>query len=84
MDFIWWLCIGLIAGWLAKLIVPGREPGGFIATLAIGVIGSLLGGFLARLLFGWQNTGGSLLVAFLGSVVLLLLYHALVSNRSRV
>jgi uncharacterized membrane protein YeaQ/YmgE (transglycosylase-associated protein family) len=84
MDFIWWLCIGLIAGWLAKLIVPGREPGGFIATLAIGVVGSLLGGFIARLLFGMTNTGTNLLVAFLGSVVLLLLYHALVSNRSRV
>lgn len=84
MDFVWWLIVGLVAGWLAKLIVPGREPGGFLATMAIGLVGSLLGGFLARMLFGWQNTGGSILIAFLGAVVLLLIYHAFVSNRGRV
>lgn len=84
MDVLWWLIVGLVAGWLAKLVVPGREPGGFLATMAIGLVGSLLGGFLARALFGWQNTGGSILVAFIGSVVLLLLYHAFVNSRGRV
>lgn len=84
MDILWWLIVGLVAGWLAKLVVPGREPGGFLATMAIGLVGSLLGGFLARALFGWHNTGGSILVAFIGSVVLLLLYHAFVNSRRRV
>lgn len=84
MDILWWLIVGLVAGWLAKLIVPGREPGGFLATMAIGLVGSLLGGFIARTLFGWDNTGGNILVAFLGAVVLLLIYHAVVGNRSRV
>jgi len=84
MDILWWLIVGLVAGWLAKLVVPGREPGGFLATMAIGLVGSLLGGFLARALFGWYNTGGSILIAFIGSVVLLLLYHAFMSSRRRV
>jgi uncharacterized membrane protein YeaQ/YmgE (transglycosylase-associated protein family) len=82
--FIGWLIVGLIAGWLAKLIVPGREPGGFLATMGIGLAGSLIGGFLAKMMFGWQDTGGSILVAFLGAVVLLMLYHAFVNNRGRV
>ena len=84
MEFLWWLFIGLIAGWLAKLVVPGREPGGFLATMGIGVAGSLLGGFLARMLFGWTDTGSSLIVAFLGAVLLLALYHAFMGSRRRV
>jgi uncharacterized membrane protein YeaQ/YmgE (transglycosylase-associated protein family) len=84
MEILWFLIIGLIAGWLAKLVVPGREPGGFLATMAIGVVGALIGGFLARTLFGWSNMGTGFLVAFLGSVLLLLLYHALVGGRGRV
>ncbi|MFN3650252.1 MAG: GlsB/YeaQ/YmgE family stress response membrane protein [Armatimonadota bacterium] len=76
MELIWWLVVGLVAGWLAKLVVPGREPGGFLATLAIGIVGSLLGGWIWSIAFGAQNTAGSILVAFVGAVVLLLLYHA--------
>jgi uncharacterized membrane protein YeaQ/YmgE (transglycosylase-associated protein family) len=83
MDILWWLIVGLVAGWLAKLVVPGREPGGFFATMAIGLVGSLLGGFLARALFGWTETGGSIFIAFLGACLLLVLYHA-VNNRGRV
>lgn len=81
MDILWWLIVGLIAGWLAKLVVPGKEPGGFLATMLIGLAGSFLGGFLTRVLFNWSNTAGSILVAFLGSVILLMIYHAVMKNR---
>lgn len=84
MEILWFLIIGLIAGWLAKLVVPGREPGGFLATMAIGIVGSILGGFLARTLLGWTNVGTGLVVAFLGSVILLLIYHAFTNSRGRV
>jgi uncharacterized membrane protein YeaQ/YmgE (transglycosylase-associated protein family) len=84
MEVLWWIVIGLVAGWLAKLVVPGREPGGFIATTAIGLVGALIGGFIWRVMFNTSNTMGSLLVAFVGSVVLLLLYHAFTNSRSRV
>lgn len=87
MGFLAWIVVGLIAGWLAKMVVPGREPGGFFATLAIGVVGAILGGWIWNLFGGVGATGiniGSILVAFVGSVVLLLLYHAVVSPRSRV
>lgn len=83
MDILGWLIVGLIAGWLAKLVVPGREPGGFLATMAIGLIGSLIGGFVWRVMFNSAGAGG-ILVAFVGSCILLLLYHAFTNNRSRI
>lgn len=88
MSIIGWIVVGLIAGWLAKLAVPGREPGGFFATLAIGVVGAILGGWIWNMAFNSAGaTGvnfGSILVAFVGSCVLLLLYHAFNGRRSRV
>jgi uncharacterized membrane protein YeaQ/YmgE (transglycosylase-associated protein family) len=87
MSFLAWIVVGLISGWLAKMVVPGREPGGFFATTAIGVVGAILGGWIWNLMFNAPGaTGvniGSIFVAFVGSVVLLLLYHAVV-GRSRV
>ena len=88
MSWIAYIVVGLIAGWLAKLVVPGREPNGFFATMAIGIVGAILGGWIWNLAFNSAGaTGvdiGSIFVAFVGSVVLLLLYHAFVNNRSRV
>jgi uncharacterized membrane protein YeaQ/YmgE (transglycosylase-associated protein family) len=88
MSIIAWIVVGLVAGWLAKLVVPGREPGGFLATTAIGIVGAMLGGWIWNLAFNRAGaTGidiGSIFVAFVGSCVLLLLYHAVVNNRSRV
>jgi uncharacterized membrane protein YeaQ/YmgE (transglycosylase-associated protein family) len=88
MSFLAWIVVGLISGWLAKMVVPGREPGGFFATTAIGVVGAILGGWIWNLMFNAPGaTGvniGSIFVAFVGAVVLLLLYHAVVGNRSRV
>lgn len=86
MSLLAWIIVGLIAGWLAKLVVPGREPGGFLATLLIGVAGAIIGGWIWNLFGAPGATGvnlGSIVVAFVGSVVLLLIYHALVGTRSR-
>ena len=87
MSIIAWIVVGLIAGWLAKMVVPGREPGGFLATTAIGVVGAIIGGWIWNMMFSASGaTGiniGSIFVAFVGSVVLLLLYHA-VTGRNRV
>lgn len=87
MSIIAWLIVGLIAGFLARLILPGREPGpgGFLGALLAGVVGALVGGFL----FGLLGMGGvsginlwSILVAFVGAVVFLLIWRALASRSS--
>ena len=87
MGILAWIVVGLIAGWLAKMIVPGREPGGFFATLAIGVVGAILGGWIANA-FGYAGASGinigSILVALIGAIVLLFIYHLVVGSRSRV
>lgn len=86
MSFIAWIVVGLIAGFLAKMVVPGREPGGFLATTLIGAVGAVIGGWIWNLVFNKPGaTGidlGSIFVAFVGSVVVLLIYHAIQNRRS--
>jgi uncharacterized membrane protein YeaQ/YmgE (transglycosylase-associated protein family) len=82
MSLVAWLVIGLIAGFLARLLVPGRDPMGFVATLVLGLVGSLVGGFLAAALFGDED-GVGLFGAIAGAVVVLLLWNALVVRRRR-
>jgi uncharacterized membrane protein YeaQ/YmgE (transglycosylase-associated protein family) len=80
MGIIAWIVFGLIAGLIAKLLMPGRDPGGFFITIAIGVAGALVGGFIAtRLGYGGIDgfNIGSMIVAVLGSIVLLLGYRLL-------
>jgi uncharacterized membrane protein YeaQ/YmgE (transglycosylase-associated protein family) len=85
MSIIAWIILGLIAGWLAKLAVPGPEPGGFIATTAIGVVGAIVGGWLFTL-FGGGGVNGvnipSIFVAFVGAVVFLFLWKAITGRRA--
>ena len=85
IEIIAWIVLGLIAGWLAKMAVPGPEPGGFLATTAIGIVGALVGGFLFRV-FGVQGASGlnfwSIIVAFVGAVVFLFLWKALTGRRA--
>ena len=77
-----WLLIGLVAGALAKLLVPGRDPGGIVVTILIGIAGALLAGFTARAfgqdLAGWRSYAA----AVAGSVVLLLLYRIILARRT--
>jgi uncharacterized membrane protein YeaQ/YmgE (transglycosylase-associated protein family) len=83
MHIIAFLLFGLIVGVLARRIVPGRSPGGWLVSLVFGVGGAYLGGFLGRafgLYVAGQSTG--LIMAIIGAVILLFIYHAL-SNRRR-
>jgi uncharacterized membrane protein YeaQ/YmgE (transglycosylase-associated protein family) len=84
MGVIGWIVFGLIVGIVAKFVVPGRDPGGIIVTILLGVIGALLGGFLGRSL-GWYREGDPVgfIMAVVGSVVLLLLYRMLAGRRVR-
>ncbi|MFN2432341.1 MAG: GlsB/YeaQ/YmgE family stress response membrane protein, partial [Gemmatimonadota bacterium] len=78
MSLLSWIVVGLVAGGLAKLLLPGDDPGGCIVTMIIGIVGAILGGFLFRALFGYEAEGfnlGSIGVALVGSIVLLLLYR---------
>jgi uncharacterized membrane protein YeaQ/YmgE (transglycosylase-associated protein family) len=76
MSVIGWIIFGLIAGIVAKLLTPGRDPGGFIITTLIGIAGALLGGYIGRGL-GWYQEGEPVgfLMAVVGAIVLLLLYR---------
>lgn len=76
---LWMIIIGLIAGALAKLIMPGRDPGGIIITIVLGIAGSLLGGFL----FGGADGRVGLIGSVVGALILLGLYR-LVAGRRRV
>lgn len=85
MGILWTLIIGLVAGALAKLIMPGRDPGGIVVTMLLGVAGAFVAGFLGRA-FGWYSEVGDapgLIAAVIGSVILLALYRLIVGVRAR-
>jgi len=79
MLHILWMClIGLVAGALAKLIMPGKDPGGIIVTMLLGIAGSLVAGFLGRAL-GWYQAGqrAGLIMSVVGAILLLAVYRLL-------
>ena len=82
MGIIGWILFGLIAGAIAKLIMPGKDPGGIIVTMLLGIAGALLGGFLGRAL-GFYGPGDAAgwLMAILGAVILLALYRVFVGRK---
>jgi uncharacterized membrane protein YeaQ/YmgE (transglycosylase-associated protein family) len=81
MEFIWMLIIGLIAGAIAKLIMPGRDPGGIIITMLLGVAGAFLGGFLFRALGIGGGGFAGLIGAVVGALILLALYRLFTRRR---
>jgi uncharacterized membrane protein YeaQ/YmgE (transglycosylase-associated protein family) len=76
MSVIGWIIFGLIVGIIAKFLMPGRDPGGFIITTLLGIAGALVGGFLGRFL-GLYGEGDPVgfVMAIIGSIVLLLIYR---------
>ncbi len=81
-GFFGWVLIGLVAGVLGKILMPGKDPGGIIVTILIGIAGALLAGFVAQsagwsIANGWQSYGA----ATLGAIVLLALYRLVMSRR---
>jgi uncharacterized membrane protein YeaQ/YmgE (transglycosylase-associated protein family) len=87
MDYgiLGWIVIGLIAGALAKFIMPGRDPGGIIVTIILGIVGAIVGGFIASAL-GLGDGGNiwNLVLATVGAILLLWLYRMFTSRRTTV
>jgi uncharacterized membrane protein YeaQ/YmgE (transglycosylase-associated protein family) len=86
MSIIAFIILGLLAGWIAKALLPGDDPGGLIVTTLIGVVGAILGGFLAGALFGADPMDeffdiSSWLTAIVGAIVLLLIYRMVAGRR---
>ena len=80
---IGWIIFGIIVGAIAKLLMPGRDPGGFIVTMLLGIAGAVLGGFLGRTL-GWYgpNDAAGFFMSLLGAVLLLGIYRMMVTRRT--
>lgn len=76
MDILWMAIIGLIAGALAKAIMPGKDPGGWVITMLLGIFGALLAGVLGRAI-GWYKPGegAGFIAAIVGAVIILWLYR---------
>ena len=81
MSFLWMLIVGLVVGAIAKLFMPGRDPGGIIVTMLIGIAGALVAGYLGRAV-GWYSEGqpAGFIGSILGSVLLLAIYRALIAR----
>jgi uncharacterized membrane protein YeaQ/YmgE (transglycosylase-associated protein family) len=83
VNIIWWLIVGLIAGGVARLLIPGRDPMGFLGTLLLGLVGSLIGGFLASLITtdeqGFDPAG--LIGSVIGAAIALLIWRAVTGRR---
>lgn len=82
MDILTTLIIGLIVGALAKLVMPGKDPGGFIITILLGVAGAFVAGWLGHA-FGWYEAGESpgIIMSVIGAVVLLGIYRLVIGRR---
>ena len=83
MGILSWILFGLVVGIIAKLLMPGRDPGGFIITILLGIAGALLGGFIGRAMgFYGPNEGAGWLISILGAIILLALYRMMVRRRA--
>ncbi len=82
-GFLGWIIFGAIVGLIAKLLHPGKDPGGFIVTILLGIAGSLLGGFIGRALGMYrQGEGAGLIMSVIGAILLLVIYRMAVSRRA--
>ena len=85
MGIVAWIVFGLIAGYLAKLLMPGKAPGGIIATILLGIVGAVVGGFLGTLI-GFGDLSGfdirSMALAIGGGIVVLFIYGALTRGKA--
>jgi uncharacterized membrane protein YeaQ/YmgE (transglycosylase-associated protein family) len=83
MGLIWMACIGLLVGAVAKWIMPGKDPGGIIVTMLLGVAGAFVAGFLGRLV-GWYSPGqgAGLIASVLGAMLLLWIYRKMQASKA--
>ena len=87
MGIIAWIVLGLIAGAIAKLLMPGNDPGGFIVTILIGIVGAVIGGFIGTT-FGMGDVSGvnvwSIVLSVVGAIILLIVYRMATGRRAAV
>ena len=83
MAILGWILFGLVIGALAKLVMPGRDPGGIIVTMLLGIAGAVLGGFLGRVLgFYREGEAAGWIMSFIGAIVLLGIYRMVMRRRT--
>jgi len=83
MEIIWTLIIGFVVGIVAKLLMPGRDPGGFIITILLGIAGSFLAGFVGRAMHWYsQGQAAGFIASVIGAIVLLIIYRLLFHRRA--
>ena len=82
MHLLWMIIVGLIVGAIAKLIMPGHDPGGIIVTMLLGIGGSIVAGFLGRAV-GWYEAGQSagFIASIIGAIIILAIYRAIIGRR---
>lgn len=84
MSILGWILFGLVVGALAKLVMPGRDPGGIVVTMLLGIAGAVLGGFVGRTLgFYGEGEAAGFVMSFIGAVALLALYRMVIGRRRR-
>jgi uncharacterized membrane protein YeaQ/YmgE (transglycosylase-associated protein family) len=82
-GWIWWIVIGLVAGAIAKMLVPGRDPGGCLMTVLLGIAGAVVAGFLGQQLHWYRpGEGAGFLAAIVGAVLILFVYRFFASRRT--
>jgi uncharacterized membrane protein YeaQ/YmgE (transglycosylase-associated protein family) len=81
-GFLGWILFGLVVGVVAKLLMPGRDPGGFIVTILLGIVGAAVGGWLGRALGLYEpNQPAGFFMALIGAIILLAIYRMVVRRR---
>ena len=84
MDVLIWIVFGLVVGVVAKFVMPGRDPGGMIITIVLGIVGALLGGWIGRALGVYQpGQPAGFIMAVIGAIVVLAVYRLAFSGRTR-
>jgi uncharacterized membrane protein YeaQ/YmgE (transglycosylase-associated protein family) len=85
VHIIGWILFGLVVGIVAKFLMPGRDPGGFVITAGLGIVGALVGGFVGRSI-GWYGAGDPVgfVVAVIGSIIVLALYRVTLGQAATV
>ena len=85
MSILLWVLFGLVVGVIAKLITPGRDPGGFVVTALLGIAGALVGGFVGKMigLYPSYTSTGGFFMSIIGAVAVLAIYNATIGRRAR-